>query len=220
MACIGSFALAQTVATLLAERTAPHRVVLPGMAEGQVYDGVSLLAGLAALLGSLILAGLHHYRHHGRFGATLFALLPLLLTAACGISACHVRGGGWSLATPALDLRLLPAALLILWALLLFGLLAAALATRLPGTLVSVLGLAVLVLGLAAETIVPHLFTPLNLLFTAVIPDLQHFWLCDALARGGHIPWSYVADAGLFAATRGTLFALCGIALLRSRDLG
>jgi hypothetical protein len=33
---------------------------------------------------------------------------------------------------------------------------------------------------------------------SALVPDWQHFWVCDALNAGGRIPWRYVMQAGVY----------------------
>ena len=32
-----------------------------------------------------------------------------------------------------------------------------------------------------------------------LLPNWQHFWMADALTAGGSIPWSYVAQAAVYA---------------------
>ena len=47
-----------------------------------------------------------------------------------------------------------------------------------------------------------------------LLPDLQNFWLCDAVARGGRIAWRYVGEAALYALTCCAFFL--GARLLKS----
>ena len=57
-------------------------------------------------------------------------------------------------------------------------------------------------------------------LAAGLLPDVQHFWLCDAIARGGQVAWRYVAEAGAYALTCCALFLTVGCAVFRERDLG
>lgn len=46
-----------------------------------------------------------------------------------------------------------------------------------------------------------------------VLPNWQHFWMADALSKGGQIPWAYVGQAAVYAAawTAGILLISLGI---------
>jgi hypothetical protein len=110
---------------------------------------------------------------------------------------------------------------LVLLALAVFAALATALATRLqtgPALAVCVL---VLLLGLAGDTVAAG--APGRIwrwLAAGAVPNVQHFWLCDALAHGGRIGWSYVAQAGAYALGCCVLYLGLGCLSFRERDLG
>jgi hypothetical protein len=57
-------------------------------------------------------------------------------------------------------------------------------------------------------------------LLAGVLPDVQHFWLCDAMARGGRVAWTYVAEAGAYAATCCAICLTAGCLAFQERDLG
>ena len=79
----------------------------------------------------------------------------------------------------------------------------------------------ILIAGLAGDSLT--LGAPLfswRRLAAGVLPNLQHFWLCDALAHGGRIAWRYVAEAGAYALTCCAFFLAAGCLAFRSRDLG
>ena len=78
-----------------------------------------------------------------------------------------------------------------------------------------------LLLGLTGDTFATHA-APLSLrgLVAGLMPDIQHFWMCDALANNGRIAWSYVASALSYAATSCTLFLTAGCLAFKERDLG
>lgn len=79
----------------------------------------------------------------------------------------------------------------------------------------------VLIFGLAGDvlTVNAALFSPRGVL-AGVLPDIQHFWLCDALARGGKIATAYLFEAGLYALTCCVLFLTAGCMAFKNRDLG
>jgi hypothetical protein len=53
-----------------------------------------------------------------------------------------------------------------------------------------------------------------------ILPDIQHFWMCDALAHGGQISIEYLMEAGLYALTCCVFFLMVGCMAFKNRDLG
>jgi len=155
---------------------------------------------------------------YNRFGQ----LYPMHGEAACqGCVGEHAHAAGWVLYHPELNLRVLPAALLVLFALAVFVALATALATRLQAGAALAVCAMVLILGLAGDSFaVGAAGYSLRGLLAGVMPDVQHFWLCDAVARGGRIAWPYVAEAGAYAATCCAIFLTAGCLAFQERDLG
>lgn len=231
-------------ATLLAERCSAHFLALDNFT-GYATDPLTLLLSLGGAVLALAFAALRHNRRRGRFGVAAFwgvALSQVVVVAASGFynrfgqfypvhgeEAClgcvgesHAHGaGGWLLYRPELNLRVLAAAVLVLLALAVFAALATALATRLQtGAALAICAL-VLLLGLAGDSFAlgAHGLSWRGIA-AGLMPDMQHFWLCDAIAHGGRIAWSYVAEAGAYALTCCALFLTAGCLAFRERDLG
>jgi hypothetical protein len=237
------FWVAVLAATLVSERCSAHFVALESFT-GHATDPITLalsLAGVAAALGA---AAFRQHRWRRRFGAAAFAgvalsqvavaaasgfynrfgqLYPLRGEAACAAcsGAGHAHAGGWLLYHPELNFRVFAAAVLVLFALAVFAALATALATRLQsGAALAVCAL-VLLLGLAGDSFAlgAHGLSWRGLV-AGLMPDVQHFWLCDAIAHGGRVAWSYVAEAGAYALTCCALFLTAGCLAFAERDLG
>jgi len=156
---------------------------------------------------------------YNRFGQ----LYPLHGEAAC--HGCAAGGehshAGQIFYNVELNLRVIPVALLILFALALFAALATALAMRLNGGASLTVCAFVLLLGLAGDTLLAGAqFWSWRGILAGVLPDLQNFWLCDAVANGGRVPWSYVFKAGAYALTGCALFLAAGCWAFEERDLG
>jgi len=239
---VGLFWCGVLAATLLAERCSAHFLTLDefvGYASDPVTQVLSFLAVAVALTG----AAAGHYFWRRRFGVLAFvgvALAQVVVVAASGFynrfgqlypmhgeAACqgcvgeHAHAAGWVLYHPELNLRVLPAALLVLFALAVFVALATALATRLQAGAALAVCAMVLILGLAGDSFaVGAAGYSLRGLLAGVMPDVQHFWLCDAVARGGRIAWPYVAEAGAYAATCCAIFLTAGCLAFQERDLG
>ena len=230
-------------ATLVAERCSAHFLTLDDFA-GYATDPVTLLLALAGVGVALAVAAVRHYGWRRRFGVSAFLGVmasQVLVAAASGFynrfgqlyplhgeAACTACGGGHAHEVarrvfyhPELNLRVIPVALLVLFALAVFAALATALATRLQTGAALAVCATVLMVGLAGDSLLGD--APLASargLLSGVLPDVQNFWLCDAVARGGRLAWRYVADAGTYALTFCALFLTAGCAAFRERDLG
>ena len=220
-AVLAVFAAAQTLATLLAERTATHFI------ETETFLGsvVDLYTGVGALLAialSLLGAAALNYARRTRFALAAMLLFPVCFAAvlaACGFvtRAGTAPEGGFALQVNA---GILPAAALVVALLVLYAAIATALSTRL-GAAPTVLALGLLLfLGFLAESSFGRSAAPVARLLYALVPDVQHYWLTDALANGGRIPLGYAARAILAALTSSAFWLCLGSLSLSRRDIG
>ena len=236
------FWLGMSAATLLAERGSSH-FVMPDLAghvhdasgacdccdsPGHETDALTLTLGVAGVGVAMLFAALRQYFGRKRFGVGAFAGVAASQLCVAGLCGFYnrfgrlrlLRGGGPAYA-PELDWRIVAAALLVLFALMLFAALATALATRLPtGPVLAVCVLA-LIIGLAGDSFTMNASAlSWRGLLAGLLPDIQHFWMCDALAHGGRIAWAYVAEAAVYALTCCVMFLTAGCLAFRLRDLG
>jgi len=234
------FWLGISAATLLAERGSSH-FVMPDVcgheshvtdcgcdSPGHEMDGMTLMLGFCGVGVAMLFAALRHYFGQRRFGVSAFIGVAASQLCVAGLCGFYNRFGNIRFlldGTPAylseLDWRIPPAALLVLFALLLFAALATALATRLQTGPVLAICVLVLVVGLAGDSFALHASVmSWRGLLAGLLPDIQHFWMCDVLAHGGRIAWSYVAEAAVYALTCCVLFLTAGCLAFRMRDLG
>lgn len=218
-AALAVFAWCQTWAVLLAQRTAEAWVETATTAADR-RDALCALLSLAVPALSLGLAALVNARTRRRFGLWFFvflAALPPLAATALGLFA---RDGSWlglSAWDPGLDLRVVPLAVQLFCLLAAFCALATALTTRLATGPAVALSFLVLLLGFLADAAAAG--GPAGKLLYALVPDAQHFWTADALARGGTIPLSRTLRAALCAATWCTGVLALGCVSFRKKDL-
>jgi hypothetical protein len=230
-------------ATLLAERCSAHFLTLEDFT-GFATDPLTMALSFLGVAAALIVSAAGHGWRRRRFGVLAFAgvtLSQVAVVAASGFynrfgqlyplhgeEACSGCGGGHAHAAaglvlyhPELNLRVLPVALLVLFALAVFAALATALATRLQTGATLAVCAAVLIVGLAGDSLTAGApVLSLRGLLAGVLPDVQHFWLCDAMARGGRVAWTYVAEAGAYAATCCAICLTAGCLAFQERDLG
>lgn len=187
------FSVAALAATLLAVRAGANDLRLDWTAAGPA---------LAALLLAPALAGAWNHRTRRPFTSAAFFLLLAFLLLAIVLSA--------TFPTP-LDHQSFPHnfpwPICIVGLLLSFGLgmavaLATALATRLAVSPVLLLCTGLFLFGLMADYLLgPHLVASFAARATyALLPNIQAFWLLDALDAATPIPPSYLALAAAYAA--------------------
>jgi ABC-type transport system involved in multi-copper enzyme maturation permease subunit len=208
-------------ATLLAERASEH-FVESGDELGSRADRITTALALLGPAVALAVAGLLSYLRRARFGVAAYLGIPLALLAALVACGCYTRFGRLTWYHPDLNLRVPAAAVLILLALAMLAALAIALATRLrSGPTLAICAL-LLALGLTGDLWAGPGSTWCSWrgILGGLAPNLQHFWLCDALADNGRIPWHYVGAAAGYACTWSALALGAGTLALRNRDLG
>ena len=237
------FWLGVSSATLLAERGSSH-FVMPEFMEhthahdasshcdcdspGHQMDVLTLTLGFIGVGAAMLFAALRQYYGRKRFGVSAFIGVAVSQLCVAGLCGFYSRFGslrflqeGSAAYLPELDWRILAAALLVLFALLLFAALATALATRLQTGPTLAICVLVLMLGLAGDAFAMNAnLSSWYRLLAGLMPDIQHFWMCDALAHGGRIAWSYLAAAGLYSLSCCAMFLTAGCLAFRMRDVG
>ena len=204
------FAAGTTAAILLSTRMAVYDFQI----EWRV--GLPLLAAIPA---AYALAGLVNYFTARPFVSNAFVLLLGTLLLALG-AAGFVHGPESAVRWGAeLPWKILPASALILMAILVLSAMAVGLATRLDTVPTLALCSVLFLLGLMSDYLLgrPAGSSRVATTLYALVPNLQHFWLADALAGDGRIPWRYVAQAGIYAVCY--LAGVLGLGLLAFRRL-
>ena len=214
------FSLCATLATLLSERAADVFIVRPDRI-GYVADFRTAWLALGALAAACVIAALANYRRRRPVGSVAALAFVPALGLVVLIAGFFDRWGGWAPFEFDLNWSVLPASALVTLALLVLAALALACSALFgPGpTLVIVAGC--FVVGLLSDYLFGR-FAAGSLaarMLHTLLPNWQHFWMCDALDLQGGIPWSYVGMAGGYAAVYSTALLAAGIAVFRCADL-
>lgn len=186
------FCLLSLMTTLLCARVPLFGLNTDWRVGGVLYAAVPLALGLAAVM---------NFVWKRPFVSQAFAfLIPSLMAAFLTAAWLHPRGGfcffgSW------MEWRLLPVGILIGLALAVLAAIALSLSTRLsPIFTLSVCGL-LFFGGLLSDYMFGRTAgcsLPAAVCYS-LMPNWQDFWLVDALAGGGTIPWGYVGGAGGYA---------------------
>ncbi len=182
------------VCALLASRMAfdaygdPDRIAL------QIFFGLVLLAYIGA--------GFSNYFLRRTFVPdAVFGLVTAITLAFVLISFINKEGHLQSFAT-GVDWRLVPASVLILFALLILSGIALACSTRLEVIPTLSICTAFFLLGLMSDYLFGRWAEKGSLwgqILYSVMPNWQQLWLADALENGKTIPWAYVGKAFVYA---------------------
>ena len=216
------FCWSETFAVLFADRCSEHFVETEANA-GYVRDVICGVLSMIVPVLAMVKAAFVNWRFRFRFGLWFFIFLSVLQPLLFLVLGLFGRDGsfaGLSGYDSAMDLRIIPAALLILMMLGVFAALATALSTRLQTGAAVAVSVAVLFIGFLADSqfgggggLIPRMLY-------SVVPDVQHFWVVDGLASGGVIPKRYVMQAGGYALTYISFVLLLGAVSFQKRDLG
>lgn len=205
-----SFLLA--IAVILACRSAAQDFMLDPWGSGPL---------LLAILLALLSGGLQNFLLRRPFASRCFGTLLITVPLALLASGAHDdTGARAAIYASALPLDTVPASLLILQAILILTGLAVSLATRLDVVPTLACCASLLMAGLMSDYLLGTRAADHHLLAAAygVVPNFQHFWAVDALARGP-IPWSYVLQAGEYGAFYLAGILCAGIVAFRSMEL-
>ena len=216
------FAWCAGFAVLFAVRCSEHFV------EGKEYMGnvrdtlCGILALAAAPLAALIAAALN-YRRGLRLGLAFFASLALIQPALLFALGFVSREGNWhgfGGFSFGVDWRIISAAALVLMLLLVFAAALTALATRLQSGAAAAAGFALLFVGFMSESQFGASKNLVARILYSAIPDVQNFWMVDALGGGGTIPLRYTASCAIYAFCLIAFILSLGHISLKTRDIG
>ena len=192
-AALALFSVAALAATLLSVRAGASDLRL---------DGTAALPALLAILLAPAVAGAWNHRTRRPFASAAFFLLLVFLLLAVAVAAFFPAPLDRLVFPANFSWSLLSVGFLLFLCLAMAASLATALATRLPVTPVLLLCAGLFLFGLMAD----YLFGPrLDASFIAraayaVLPNVQAFWLLDALDSAQSIPPSYLGLATAYAA--------------------
>ena len=186
------FSAALTITSMLATRAATPENFVDWWSEGPLLAAVPL---------AFLLAGLINYFTRRPFVSNAFVLLVAALGSALLFAGFFSDSGELVKWGQPLPWKILPAGALITLAILVLAAFALLLATKLDVVPTLSLCSVLFLLGLMSD----YLFgrtaatSKVSAVLYGLIPNLQQFWLADALAGGGTIPWAYVGAAALYA---------------------
>lgn len=210
MRVVAKFWFCTLSAILVAERIAERAA-----ATGPVTDKPAQFALLAVPAIALVSAGYAHNRRNRRFCKGALDALTVLSVLLITLALVFDRTSALSPSLSNVDLRIVPVSALVLMYLSVNAAIALALATRLAAAPSMAICLALLFAGLASDAIRS---TALGFL-AVLVPDVQSFWMCDALADGASLSCAYLATTAVYSLALAAVALGLGMLSLRHREI-
>lgn len=211
--------LAHYICTLALLLTLRHGVLTAAWEE---HDVTVLTVSAIVVAASLLLSGFLSYIYDWKFSSTGIVLLAFFGTV--GIAFLSFIDPQWQFnpAENGFALFDIYASLLLLFAVLLLAALAVACSTRFNVVITLAFCSGFFLLGLINDYLFGR-FAETALwarAARAVVPNLQIFWISDAIYEGSSVPFRYVAIAATYAACYIAAAVLLAIALFQRRQVG
>lgn len=210
MRVIARFWFCMLAATLVAERIPERMENFEFVTDKTAQFGLFLVPIL-----SLVVAGYRHNRRGARFCKGALDAMTILSAVLLVFAFLFNRMCAFAPSPANINLNTIPVSLLILMALGVYAAVAAALSTRVGAAASLAICLLLVLLGLSASALRA---LPLGFLAFA-IPDLQVFWMCDAIASGGSLPARHLLAAAAYAASLTVAAMGLGMWSFRSKDI-
>lgn len=194
------FSASATIATLLSERVA-EKFYYSQTLGGYVMDSQTGLMLFFSPFLACLCAGIINYRFKRPFTSSAFGMIIIFLLLVLFISGFFERNGRWMPYCLHLDPRILPVSILISTALVVLSAIAITISTRFDIIPTMIVCSVIFMFGLMTDYVLGRHVEEswVHGVLYAAIPNWQNFWVADALSGGGHVPWTYVLHAGLYA---------------------
>jgi ABC-2 type transport system permease protein len=217
-AVICAFSMCAAISTLLSERAAEKFIEARMTYVTDVQTGRMLIA---APFVAFLIAGIINYLTRRPFESTAFGLLLVALLAVVFIAGFFDIFGHIAPFDPRVQWRIVPASLLVTMALVVLSAIALGLSVRLGTVPTLTLLFVVLIAGLVSDYALGRLVSTSNtaLVMYRLIPNWQHFWVPEALANGGTIPLTYLANAGIYGAAYSAGVLCLGVIAFRHTEM-
>ncbi len=195
------FSIAAIAATLLSERI-DEKFVFNNRMVGYFTDWHTAILLLTAIPAALIIAAGINYFTKRAFESSAFILFIISILFVFVLSGFFNRVGQYEPFDYRVDWRILPAGILVTFALIVLTAIATTISTRLNAIATTSLCFFILMAGLISDYFPGRYINnsvSASILYK-ITPNWQNFWVADALTGGGHIPLSYLETAFIYAA--------------------
>ncbi len=200
--------------------TMHHRVL---QMSSDPWDWPAIILGAGSGILAILLAGAANYFYGKEFCSTSVALVVPFLTVGTLVTALFDRQWGRA---PFLHAfaggHLVVAALMVLLAIMIIAAVALAASTRFGQIMTLMICVVVLMAGFLTDWVLGQYQheSAVAAFFYHVIPNINFFWVADALTAGNGVPFSYVLYTTIYALLFVVAILMVGVALFQRREVG
>ncbi len=179
-----------------------------------------IYAQISAVIISAALAGFSNYFHDRPFGSSLFIYSFITFSAVFAVMGFLDMEMGFQPFLADVDLQVLKAGYLVLLAVWVVSAVAVALATRFGSVFTVGLCLSVFIIGLISD----HIFgrfaqdSLFALAAYSIFPNMQVFWVADAVTEGVRVPSGYLMRATVYGMMFSAAAAVFGIYMFEQKE--
>ncbi|MBW8034547.1 MAG: ABC transporter permease subunit [Planctomycetes bacterium] len=203
-------------------------VVRHGVLEAatDTHDWTVIVAASVTVTAVLFITAFLNYSYDWNFPATAIVLTSIFATFAMSFLLCIDKGWTFNPANNQMSLFDVNASLLLLLAILVLVSLAIMFSTRFNIVLTLIFCVGAFLFGLISEYLYMKIITsyPHGQIWGHVvrvfIPNLQVFWISDAIYEGSVIPASYILTSILYAGLYISGILFMAVALFQKRQVG
>lgn len=187
------------------------------------HDWPVITVAAVALLLAFLLTAFLNYSYDWNFPATMVVSTAIFGTAALAVLTVFDREWHFNPADNHFTMFDINAAVLLLLAVILLVAIAVMFSTRFNVVLTLIFCVGAFLMGLisnyafTAKAKDGHWWAKIG---EAITPNMQVFWISDAIYEGSDIPASYILNSGIYAAFYSGAILLLAIAMFQKRQVG
>lgn len=196
-----------------------HGVVF---AASDTHDWPVIAAASVAVIIALLLTAFLNYSYDWNFPATAVTVIAITGTAALAFLAFVSKNWEFAPAENKIEIFDINASILLLLAVLVLVSIAVMFSTRFNVVLTLLFCVGAFLIGLISDFVFvrnadEHLWAKVGAIIT---PNLQVFWISDAIYEGSVIPADYILSSAYYAALYIAAILLLAIAMFQNRQVG
>ncbi|MCF7955975.1 MAG: ABC transporter permease, partial [Phycisphaerae bacterium] len=186
------------------------------------HDWPVIIVAAVALATAFLLTAFLNYSYDWNFPATMVTTTAIFGTCGLGVLAFFDKQWQFNPAENNIGFFDINAAVLLLLAVIVLVALAVMFSTRFNVVLTLIFCVGAFLLGLISDYVFSrnadeHLWAKIG---ETLSPNLQVFWISDAIYEGSDIPAAYILDSGVYTAFYVGAILLLAIAMFQKRQVG
>ncbi len=216
---VGAVGLAHYICTVALLMAIRHGVL---ESAGDTHDWTVIGAATTIVVLAVLLSAFFNYAYDWKFSSTAIVAAAVLATFAMVFLVFMDRDWQFNPAKNGINRLDVAGSVLLFMGAVIIAALAVALSSRFNTVVTLSACIGVFLLGLVSD----YVFGRLAEVYAwaqvgrSLVPNLQVFWISDAIYEGSVVPLKYILISGLYAASYATAILALAVALFQKRQVG